>query len=268
MDASKMSIKELKQVLVDARVPIPSGIEKSELIALVQKQLSTPPKRTAQFSRIHYFGSELSKCKAIFLFFHGYGADELQFTFLENFIDPGVAVVSPKSPDEGWWPLNVMEWAIAMQSGQLETKIKERPRGLVEARESALAFAKELTARAPADVPVLIGGFSQGAVMAMDVALAMPSEKKVFVAAFSPFVVDMLHWEERAKRHGANLRALVTHGTADPIIPYFASEALVSLLKGAGCTVKFASHSGGHTLGDEPVLRVCRTFFSEAANST
>lgn len=142
-------------------------------------------------------------------------------------------------------------------------KIKECPAGLLEAREHAVAFVKDLKSKAPPNARLLIGGFSQGGVMATDVALSLPPEDRVFLAAFSPFLVDVNYWKERVKLHGSNLEALVTHGKTDPIIPYMAGEMLTSILKEGGGNVKFANHMGGHTLGDDRVIKTVKDFFAQ-----
>lgn len=96
-----MSIKELKQVLFDAKVPIPPGIEKPELIRMAELVLHSKPMPSKLFPRTRTFGAPLNNCSAIFVFFHGYGASEEQFLFLEDQVDPRVAVVCPKSPADG-----------------------------------------------------------------------------------------------------------------------------------------------------------------------
>ena len=99
--------------------------------------------------------------------------------------------------------------------------------------------------------------------MAMDLALSLEPHFPIFVGCFSPFIVDMEHWTERAKAHKGQLQVLLTHGKADPLIPYMASEMLNSLLSRAGVNVRFESHGGGHTLGDERIMRACGEFFEK-----
>jgi predicted esterase len=263
-DLSKLSIKELKQILSDNKVPVPSGIEKAELVQLAQqvKQVARA-KIVSPYPRFKQFGSKLDECEAIFLFFHGYGADEHQFDLFQGLVSRKVCFICPKSADEGWWPLNVPEWAIALHSGTLMEKIKELPPGLREARENAIGFVKTLRERAPVNAKLLIGGFSQGGVMAVDLVLSLDSDIPINLASFSAFLVDTPEWTRKAGAYGSNVRALVTHGAADPLIPFVASDILVNLLKKGGLNVTFVSHQGGHTLGDDNVLGKCRDFFEQ-----
>jgi predicted esterase len=158
--------------------------------------------------------------------------------------------------------LNVAEWAIALQTGRLMEKIQETPFGLKEARTKALGFVKSLQRQAPSGARLLVGGFSQGAAMAVDLALSLePTIDPLYLAAFSSFPVDIGHWGDRAKLHGEKLHALVTHGKNDGLIPYMASELLASVLKSNGCDVRVESHTGGHTLGDHHILTACEEFF-------
>lgn len=160
-----------------------------------------------------------------------------------------------------------MDWAMAMQSGQLLEKIKECPPGMKEAREKAVQFIQDLRSKAPEGTKILVGGFSQGALMATDIALTLDPALSVYLAAFSPFLVDIDYWKERAAAHGTKLQALVTHGRNDPLIPFMASQMLTSLLTEAGCQVKFEAHPGGHNLGDDRIIRACTTFFSKVLAS-
>jgi hypothetical protein len=98
----KLSIKQLKEILHEANIRIPSGIEKPELVALAQQvQDRKHATEAPPYTRIRKFGAKLEECKAIFLLFHGYGADEHQFAFFENHASKDVCFVCPKSSDEG-----------------------------------------------------------------------------------------------------------------------------------------------------------------------
>lgn len=260
MAASALSIKELKRILAEAGVGVPSGIEKQELVAMAQKVLDTPK---VHFPVCKQQGCPVERCKAIFLFFHGFGADEHQFDFFLGH-HPEIALITPKSESEGWWPLNVMEWAMALQQPDgLLRKVQETPRGLVEARAKAVAFVQQLLGRAPPGTRLLIGGFSQGGVMATDLALSLPAELgTIYLAAFSAFPVSLGYWQERA--HVANIQSLVTHGRADNVVPFAASSLMVQVLKTRGDDkVEFCPHAGAHTLGDSHVMQRCKAFFDQ-----
>lgn len=271
----QLSIKELKNIITEANIKIPSGIEKSELIQIAKQAQDILEQRKTigaanAYPRVRQFGTKLEECQAIFLFFHGYGADEFQFDFLQTLISPlkKIAFICPKSPDEGWWPLNIIEWAIAMQNpAALMAKLRETPKGLPAAREQAKKYISYLERTAPKGVPILIGGFSQGGCFAVDLALSLePQQRPIYLAAFSSLIVDLNYWTQQAKIHNNNIRALVTHGDNDPIIPSTASEILTNLLKEAGGSVRFERHPGAHDLGGPEIFRAIQEFFERVVS--
>ena len=65
--------------------------------------------------------------------------------------------------------------------------------------------------------PIVLGGFSQGAVMALALALGAGRPTPAAVVALSGFVPTVEGWTADVQRPG--LPAFVTHGRRDPVIP-------------------------------------------------
>jgi phospholipase/carboxylesterase len=260
-DILKLSIKELKSIVNEARITIPPGIEKSELVSLAKRALQTKSSKSPTiYSTVKVQGCKLEECESVFVFFHGYGADEHQFDFLTQSFGPKTAYLSPKSPQEGWFPLDPMEWMMAMSNPEiLQQKMLSTPRGLVEARNLGLSFLKDVKRRAPKTSKLAVCGFSQGGVMALDLALNWNMEETIYAGVFSAYPVNIEVWRECAKR--GNAEVFVTHGEQDPLIPFAALNVIKNVLDGNVKYLETHSHPGAHTIGNQQILTKCLAFF-------
>ena len=93
---------------------------------------------------------------------------------------------------------------------------------------------------------LLVGGFSQGAMLATDYALR--SERGLGgLVIWSGAMVAVDEWGPWAGRCPTR-RVFQSHGTSDPILPFAAGEALRDTLTAAGHDVRFARFDGGHAI--------------------
>jgi predicted esterase len=99
--------------------------------------------------------------------------------------------------------------------------------------------------RGPPPERVVIAGFSQGAGVALDVAVEEPRIGRV--ASLSP-CQSMLR-DELPKRAG--LRFLLTHGSTDSVCPVDVSRSLARLLDEAHRPVRYLEFDGPHTISLE-----------------
>jgi predicted esterase len=97
---------------------------------------------------------------------------------------------------------------------------------------------------------VVVAGFSQGAGLALDVAV---EERRIgAVASFSP-CASLLRGE-LPKRQG--LRTLLVHGRADTVCPVEESRSLSRVLEVARQPVQYLEFDGGHLIPDEAIRRL------------
>jgi phospholipase/carboxylesterase len=121
------------------------------------------------------------------------------------------------------------------------------PAGLPEAR----AMLEQLIAEAghgmglPAERFVL-GGFSQGAMLAADVALRM-TDGPAGLCILSGALINEIQWRDLAPKH-APLSVLQSHGRQDQILMYPQATALRDLLSDAGHNVDFVPFDGYHEI--------------------
>ena len=169
-------------------------------------------------------------------------AERVQFLFPEAPLDleelgmPG---------GRAWWHLDMRRLQLAAMSGQIRDLSADRPEGLVSSRERLLESIGLWSQQT--GVPVshfVLGGFSQGSMLATDVALHL-DENPAGLIVLSGSLLNEAEWRELAPRR-TGLRVLQSHGHDDPLLPFAGAEALRDLLSGAGATVEFVPFRGGH----------------------
>lgn len=151
-----------------------------------------------------------------------------------------------------WWMLDLDVLAAAAE-GRLKRDLRdERPEGLDAAagqlRETVEAIAAE-TGLSPQRI--VLGGFSQGAMVTTDVALSL-AEPPTGLLIYSGTLLCQDQWRERARGHAPG-RILQSHGTSDPLLPFESAEALHALFEEAGCRIEFVPFPGPHTIPPEAV---------------
>lgn len=110
----------------------------------------------------------------------------------------------------------------------------------------------------PTDQTVL-GGFSQGCVMSIDVALRYP-HRLAGVVGISGRVSDPALLLRELSPVAKEQRFLVTHGPLDPVIPFDVTRQQIQTLQAAGLNIEWREFQKDHTIAGEPELAVIREF--------
>lgn len=160
----------------------------------------------------------------------------------------------PGGQARAWWAIN-FERLQAAQSGDVATLERLRedvPEKLPKARRALMALIDEALRQTKLPTSKLIlGGFSQGAMLATDVALRL-DEAPAGLAVLSGTVINESDWRKRAPQR-AGLRVLQSHGRYDPILPFREAERLRQLLTEAGLKVEWVPFDDVHTITGEVV---------------
>jgi phospholipase/carboxylesterase len=199
---------------------------------------------------------------------HGFGAPGDDLVALSRVIDAGrdVRWFFPEAPialdlgwgttGRAWWPIDMERLQRMMLSGQAHRLADETPAGLAEARaalEGTLAaLEKDHGVRRDR---LVIGGFSQGAMLTTEVALHA-EVPFAGLAILSGTLIAAERWAEAARARGPSIHAFQSHGRRDPILPFAVAEALRALLEGAGATVDWVPHGGQHEIPQVVVDRL------------
>lgn len=195
---------------------------------------------------------------------HGFGApgDDLVPLWRALDVPSDVRWVFPAAPltlpsmgfgmeSRAWWLIDMLALEQAIARGEMRDLSKTMPDGLPDARRAMLEMLDALEAEmGPA--PLVLGGFSQGAMLSLDVALHMERPLAALLL-MSGTLLDESVWVPRmAARSG--LPVLLSHGRQDPLLPFALSERLREHLTAAGLEVDHVPFNGGHDI-PPPVIQ-------------
>jgi len=205
----------------------------------------------------------------VLVLFHGFGAPGTDLVSLHRalnvprevrFVFPAAPLVlEPRAPEDltprAWWLIDIAGLQAAIASGRAAALARETPPGLDAARAHVMKFLGALESELNAPLErVVLGGFSQGAMLACDVVLrAERSPAGLVLLSGAP--VSVPDWQALAPKR-AGLPVLMSHGRADPILPFAGGELLRDLLTKAGLSVEWLEWSGGHGIPDSVVGRL------------
>lgn len=187
---------------------------------------------------------------------HGWGAPGDDLVPLGPEIDAprGTRFVFPEAPlslqmgfgdSRGWWILDIEKRQREIAAGRARDLSRKVPEGLAEARAKVIALLDELERRLSTR-QIVLGGFSQGAMLACDVALHT-GKPLAGLVMLSGTLLAADEWSLlMPKRKG--LRVFQSHGSADPLLPSFMAEQLRDLLTQAGLSVEWVGFRGGHEI--------------------
>ncbi len=99
---------------------------------------------------------------------------------------------------------------------------------------------------------IVLGGFSQGSMIATDVAMTLP-EPPAGLIIYSGALICEAEWKERAARL-ANTKIVQSHGRRDPILHISQGAALRDALTAAGCQPKYLEFNGFHEIHPSAIM--------------
>lgn len=186
---------------------------------------------------------------------HGYGAPGEDLVPLARQIEVPreVRFAFPAAPlaldmvpgGRAWWNLDMLELQRAVAERDYATLTGRVPAGLREAREQLTSLVQGLEREHGASRDKLVlGGFSQGAMLATDVTLHLEQAPAALVI-LSGSLIAKDEWLPLMKAR-AGLPVVQSHGRADPVLSYELAEALRGELVAAGLQVDFHPFNGGH----------------------
>lgn len=185
---------------------------------------------------------------------HGYGADMRDLAPLAQELETKrpIAWIFPDAPEvldwggRAWFPIDVAAFEEAQRTGNARDLSLREPPGLEWAREELQRFIAAL------DVPwerIVLMGFSQGAMLAVDLALRA-ERAPAGVAILSGTLVDKAKTAELAPAK-KGLPFFQSHGSVDPILGFAQARALEKVLVEAGWKGQLRRFEGGHAIPQE-----------------
>ncbi len=170
--------------------------------------------------------------------FHGRGADE-------NDLFPLLDVLDPERRLDGYCPRGPLalppggaHWYVVPRVGYPD------PSTFAASYREASDWLDSLPHR-----HVVLGGFSQGAVMSHALGLGKDRPRPAAIAAFSGFIPQVEGWELDVERPLPPVA--IGHGTFDPVIDVAFGRAARDTLVAAGAEVLYKEYPLPHTLDPE-----------------
>lgn len=184
---------------------------------------------------------------------HGFGAPGDDLVSLARVLDVPreVRFAFPAAPlrldpmipgGRAWWWIDLEQRMERISRGEKRDP-HEVPPGLREATTSVVALCHAL--RSP-EVPFLLGGFSQGAMLALEVSLGLPTPPDALALLSSTILAASSQTERLPRLRG--IPVLQSHGTEDAVLPFSDAESLRDHLTTAGLDVTFVPFRGGHAI--------------------
>lgn len=198
-----------------------------------------------------------------FVLLHGYGsrpqnwlpfASTIQVRDGRRFVFPmgPEATAPPDGPSDGraWWRLDLASYI--PPNAALPDLSRANPTGLGRATTRVRRLLDEVDGRlGAAPNRLILGGFSQGAMIAADIAFRSNRPLQALVL-LSPTPVDESAWTAgMAARRG--LPVFIAHGRRDTILSFALAQRLESAMARAGLRVTWFPFDDGHEIPAETV---------------
>jgi len=182
---------------------------------------------------------------------HGYGSnagDWLQFEHKLR-MPLNARLVFPQGPlrgpngARGWWWLNIEGH---IPSGQRYPDFSNANPGGIKI---ASRLVRKLLADAPR--PIVLGGFSQGAMLSGEIAFQTDQDLAALVL-LGGTTVNEAAWAEQFQAR-RQLPIFIAHGRDDGVLPFATMERFQARLTSAGLNVTWFPFDGGHDIPDEVI---------------
>ena len=199
----------------------------------LERELVSSPASDQPWSELktHVHGTPVALADLAVVLLHGYGAPGSDLVALGDVIDapPKTAFLFPEGP-------------VSLEQGG---RAWYRPSGerLEETRSQLRQLIADITRTSP-DCDIVLGGFSQGAILASNLLTEAENSRLTGVILYSP-AFDLSHppTDNQPLPH-----VLIAHGRSDRILQFSESEKLRTELQTLGCEITWVPFEGGHTI--------------------
>ncbi len=188
--------------------------------------------------------------------FHGFGAGASDLKNLSEVLTPsdkkinwifpnGIfsVPIGPMMSGRAWWPLTLSQlpsdWSMYSppELAQLTPAIWK----MIESFK--IPWNK-----------IILGGFSQGAMLATEIYLSAPELPAGLISLSGSLIrknewtSDLIKIQNKALETGKSLKAFFSHGENDQVLPSSGTQKLIQLFKAHGYHCEFSSFRGGHEI--------------------
>lgn len=187
----------------------------------------------------------------LLLVMHGLGDSLEGFSFLPKMLKiPGLSYLLVNAPEPyftgfSWFDL-----------------YGDMGKGVIRSRKILFEVMDEIKEAGWATNHVGVFGFSQGCLMAIDLACRYP-EAFGAVVGVSGFVGFLEEYPEKFSPVARSQRILLTHGTADPLLPFDVTRKQGNALLGMGLKVDFRVYEKEHSIEPRQEIADIRGFLTK-----
>lgn len=192
---------------------------------------------------------------------HGYGSnaeDWLQFVGKiqvpnsGRLIFPQAPLRGPVAGGRGWWWLNI-EGHIP-EGERLPDFSTANPGGIKVASRLVRNFLEDV------DGPIILGGFSQGAMLSAEIAF-QTDQHLAGLVMLAGTTVNEAAWVERFPGR-RRMPIFIAHGRTDRVLPFAVAERFAGKLQAAGLNVTWYPFDGGHGIPGD-VVQALNSWFQQ-----
>ena len=205
---------------------------------------------------LKYYESGNFESKTKVILFHGFGADAQDLLPLGELIEPTKHWLFPDGPLEipigfaatgrAWWTIDFNR----MSTSDYDFT-QERPRALEQSFAAVQKFI--LSLKTPIS-DIVLGGFSQGGMMALHAYLNLPEKPKGLIL-LSSALINKAEQKIKIETRGDGTFYLA-HGVHDQVLPYKCGQQLETFLTQSGMKGKLHTFQGSHEIPMSVVSQV------------
>lgn len=211
------------------------------------------------------------KNKRCVVLLHGFGANFEDLAPLGEILDPeqGFDWYFPNAPLEipiapgyvgrAWFPIDLQRLQLALMQGAKEPLAGEVPSGFSAATLLLDGMLKELATDYD---EIIVGGFSQGSMIATDLILTSEQNVTALLLLSSNMVAKTRYAESLQRRLAkgkGRFKIFQSHGDRDPTLPRTGADSLYQFWLNEGFSPEYTVFSGGHEI-PYPVLEKLKNF--------
>lgn len=156
-----------------------------------------------------------------------------------------------------WWRINMAQLMQMAMAGSFDDIRDQVPPEIDQARSAIEQLVDGARNRfGLSGVPLIVGGFSQGAMLAVEYATMSEQSPPQGIIVLSGALICESRWRQRGNRlHGT--RVFQSHGRSDDILPIEAGQALGQLLQEFCKTYEWLEAPGPHYVPLEANKPIC-----------
>ncbi len=190
-----------------------------------------------------------SKKSPVLILLHGLGSNEQDLFKFKKFVDPSWLVISARAPyvvKEGqkfkWYDLTRQKGKWVRNYAQIK-----------ESHQILLKFIDQIKTKYNVDEQrIVIGGFSQGAIMSYSIGLLNP-EQVAGIVCFSGDIYPEIETKIMDASKYKNLKIFASHGENDPVLPFSDAVNDRKILEELGVNATFVFDQSKHNISGEHI---------------